>query len=135
MLPPIFLRRLELLLLFGGEDISHLGQLFLHERPHFLADGFNLGLLVVGELQGRHDLSTALPGLQSVFPDLRLFGGQRALQALQGFDDLGAVLVADLLDFGNLVLGQVQVAQVRDPRGKAFKSARLAFLLRLFDLN
>ena len=135
MLPPIFLHRLDLLLLLGVEDIPHLGQLFLHERPHFLADRFNLGLLVVGELEGRDDLSAALAGLQSVLPDLRLFGGQRAPQALQGLDDLGAVLVADLRDLGLLVLGQVQVAQVRDPRGKAFNSERLAFLLHVFDLK
>ena len=51
LFPPIFLYRLDLLLLLGVEDIPHLGQLFLHERPHFLADGFNLGLLVVGELR------------------------------------------------------------------------------------
>ena len=53
LFPPIFLHRLDLLLLLGVEDIPHLGQLFFHERPHFLADGFNLGLLVVGELRGR----------------------------------------------------------------------------------
>jgi hypothetical protein len=62
-------------------------------------------------------------------------GGRRAPQALQCLDDLGAEFVADLRDLGLFALGQVQVAQMRDPRGKAFNSECLAFLFHVFDLK